>query len=597
MKGVAIRFRICIFRATTLSLPQQDHKIQQCVNTVTTLLLQTTTPNALSSPVSSLLKQSMLLCGNPRLATAMHPRKTTRTRSLKIAMVPNRRKTFFSAASSPSIYPEVPRFITATDEFNPVRTAHPEDPNLNWIPPSLKVSYQPIPFGTKLLIGIISMVVMTKSIWKQIEWILLVRRVPHTTARLVHWWSRHLVLQSLWFLPRTLLFRTLLKGIVMYFLTCTLLQDLIPKFQPSRISTAELMSRFFLPSNLSNYATPSDDMNHRVHWLALGSDRTNGTLTKPIDIVYLNHGFGASSLSWLPVMPRLATSVACQVVLGHDAPGFGFTDRPENNLTFYSIQNSAAIGTTLLHSLFGEETEKQKRVLLMGHSMGCLTTLSMAAQLDPSVTLHVVLVAPALGLRPEEKGSKRRLNEDDGTLTKQGGFFLTRFLGSVVSRIASYGLRRLVGRPNFWRAGMQLAWGDKARLSESDVLRYEWPSIGQGWERGLLWFARSQASGQTLNSSDEDLLQAVLGLPNICSVDVILGSNDRIVKQGIIREFFRPFPQVTLTEMEGLGHNPFEEDCEGFMEILQRVLRERCGKHKQMENKRLHIATASGGIV
>ena len=42
--------------------------------------------------------------------------------------------------------------------------------------------------------------------------------------------------------------------------------------------------------------------------------------------------------------------------------------------------------------------------------------------------------------------------------------------------------------------------GDPLRLTDSDVLRFQWPSVGQGWEDGLLNFARSRI----LSSSHPD---------------------------------------------------------------------------------------------
>ena len=68
----------------------------------------------------------------------------------------------------------------------------------------------------------------------------------------------------------------------------------------------------------------------------VGNDNNDGTTVSNVfDAVYVNHGFGALALSWLPAMPKLARafggSSAAALVLGHDAPGFGFTDRLEED--------------------------------------------------------------------------------------------------------------------------------------------------------------------------------------------------------------------------------------------------------------------------
>lgn len=56
-----------------------------------------------------------------------------------------------------------------------------------------------------------------------------------------------------------------------------------------------------------------------------------------------------------------------------------------------------------------------------------------------------------------------------------------------------YFLRRVIGTDGSWRAVLESAWVDPSKLTEdSDVLRYSWPSIGTGWEEGILNFASAQ---------------------------------------------------------------------------------------------------------
>jgi pimeloyl-ACP methyl ester carboxylesterase len=124
-------------------------------------------------------------------------------------------------------------------------------------------------------------------------------------------------------------------------------------------------------------------------------------------------------------------------------------------------------------------------------------------------------------------------------------------------------------RKNFWKQGLQLAWGDPKKVSDSDALRFQWPSIGAGWERGLIKFAQAQARPTLL--TDSELLQEVLKLENT-TVAVIYGSNDRVVSSKIINKFFQTFPQVPLVELDGLGHDPFEEDTEGFVQVVEELL-------------------------
>jgi len=113
------------------------------------------------------------------------------------------------------------------------------------------------------------------------------------------------------------------------------------------------------------------------------------------------------------------------------------------------------------------------------------------------------------------------------------------------------------------------AWADPARIKDSDVLRYQWPSIGKGWERGLLQFARAQTK-----HDDKELLRQVLALPNT-TVAVIVGSEDKVVPPNSTRRFFSDFQDqdIEIVELKGLGHVCFEEDVHGFMEALEGIVK------------------------
>lgn len=127
------------------------------------------------------------------------------------------------------------------------------------------------------------------------------------------------------------------------------------------------------------------------------------------------------------------------------------------------------------------------------------------------------------------------------------------------------------GTPHFWRKGLALAWGDPDRLSPSDVLRYQWPSIGRGWETGLLGFARAQLASPA-SPDDGRLLREVSTLQNT-TVVIVYGSEDGVVRlEGpAVARLREEYPEVRWARMRA-GHNPFEEDVEGFMCELEEVL-------------------------
>ena len=149
--------------------------------------------------------------------------------------------------------------------------------------------------------------------------------------------------------------------------------------------------------------------------------------------------------------------------------------------------------------------------------------------------------------------------------------------------------------PNFWKRGLQLVWGDPNLVTDSDALRFGWPSIGMGWERGLLQFARAQqqhitaggsSSDDPMTKTDAELFQQVLELPNT-EVHIIVGSKDRVISPAMIQKFLQDVRQRNRSDdnvvsttlpipivMDNLGHDVFEEDVDGFVNIVEQKANE-----------------------
>jgi pimeloyl-ACP methyl ester carboxylesterase len=100
------------------------------------------------------------------------------------------------------------------------------------------------------------------------------------------------------------------------------------------------------------------------------------------------------------------------------------------------------------------------------------------------------------------------------------------------------------------------------------VLRFQWPSIGRGWERGLISFGRAIQS-----SDDVELLRQVSDLADT-TVVIVYGTKDNVVKidDAVLQKLKRNHPTIKILRMEGLGHDPFEEDKETFLSELEKVL-------------------------
>ena len=121
----------------------------------------------------------------------------------------------------------------------------------------------------------------------------------------------------------------------------------------------------------------------------------------------------------------------------------------------------------------------------------------------------------------------------------------------------------------FWRKGLEAAWGDRKRLLDGDVLRFQWPSIGLGWEDGLFKFA--QAMSMPTSNTDRELLESAL--ESNARITVIVGTSDMVVSSRMLKKFLKPYlDRIRIVEMEGLGHDPFEEDVEGFVQLVKGLL-------------------------
>ena len=58
-----------------------------------------------------------------------------------------------------------------------------------------------------------------------------------------------------------------------------------------------------------------------VHSILYEARQDKDNKNNAIDALYFNHGFGASSLSWLPAIPSLVKKLDAKVGIAHDAPG------------------------------------------------------------------------------------------------------------------------------------------------------------------------------------------------------------------------------------------------------------------------------------
>ncbi|KAG5182234.1 Alpha/Beta hydrolase protein [Tribonema minus] len=318
-------------------------------------------------------------------------------------------------------------------------------------------------------------------------------------------------------------------------------------------------------------------------------------------VLHFNHGFGACSLSWEPVLARLARSLNARA-LAHDMPGFGLTQRVPLRRTagVYTLQKNAEITRALLKpGDSGSDSEGgHKHTILFGHSMGGVTAAlaAVGAEFEPRYTT-LVLVAPALTAvtrtpattnlaaaaaadappSPQQRRARLSMLAAPFRGLRSAGeraarFLYRRALLPVASPLVALSLHPIVYSGAFWRTGLQKAWFDKAGVGLEVVNRYRWPSLVRRWDRGLALFVLSQSRWSKVAHSDtpEEPLVAALKRKADAGMRIILihGAQDPLVSAASSRALKSLIPAIDLVELQNCGHVPHEEMPDAFLDVL-----------------------------
>ena len=332
-------------------------------------------------------------------------------------------------------------------------TPREDEPNLYSIPSNLSPIYKTIPIWLNLLVSATSLAVVARRIISsliqglQLEW--TVKKAMLLAFKYIVLWStaRVAVQETLYF--------------------------------PSRVTTQYLADNASLPSVLSRYETvtpiPLSSNNVASGKIPIGvhSIQHTNKSNRKYAAIQLHHGFGASSLSWLPILPSLTDQLGARVGIAHDAPGFGFTDRPNADYTEgleqYTSENSVGIGLALLKNAIETQTiqdgdanngkDEMNEIAIFGHSMGTKAALmtALTCHSNKSLKMHpslVVLVAPALeGVTLPLRRRKQPMAEIPKKLTGARRWLASCWIAwrkIFVDWPFQYVLRRLVGYVNNW---------------------------------------------------------------------------------------------------------------------------------------------------
>lgn len=115
--------------------------------------------------------------------------------------------------------------------------------------------------------------------------------------------------------------------------------------------------------------------------------------------VLLIHGLGTSGKTWQPLLKYVDRKK--MHLIGYDLLGFGQSPKPE--YSSYSVNEHAR---SIIASL--DKTVKNQKIIIVGHSMGCLVA-SHIAWMKPEMVSRMVLYEPPLFAdSPEFRSHKRR---------------------------------------------------------------------------------------------------------------------------------------------------------------------------------------------
>jgi pimeloyl-ACP methyl ester carboxylesterase len=289
-------------------------------------------------------------------------------------------------------------------------------------------------------------------------------------------------------------------------------------------------------------------------------------------IVHLNHGFGASCLSYLDVIAGLADGVGA-VVVAHDRVGFGLTDRPEQTAE-YAPSESRALARELVCMVGAQRGCERAPLVLVGHSLGAQLSILQALD-EPKRVRALVLVAPAL---PPTSPARQVRQERRALVRGLGGALQALALLAAAARSALLRaltplllllLRAAVYSPRFWAGGLGSAWRDRSRVTAATLARYRRPSLAKQWDVGMLRFARAMAA----TAGADELRGGSPPLELLKAADfpvlIVHGRDDAVTPIGGSRALAAALgARATLVELDDCGHVPHEECPARFLDVV-----------------------------
>lgn len=255
-------------------------------------------------------------------------------------------------------------------------------------------------------------------------------------------------------------------------------------------------------------------------------------------VMFLLHGFGASTFSWREVALPLAQS---GTVIAYDRVAFGLTQRPMPG--DWEGENPYSLAGQVNQLLGLMDALGVEKAVLMGNSAGGTVAVAFALE-HPERVQALVLVDAAIyagGGAPSSARWLFKLPQVD----RLGPLF--------VRNIRDWGLTML-----------ESAWHDPSKITPEISAGYQKPLQVENWDRAL-WELTKASGGADLVGRLDELKAPVL---------VVTGDDDRIVPTEQSLLLAENIPGAQLAVLENCGHVP-QEECPGsFMQVVGAFVRE-----------------------
>jgi len=299
-------------------------------------------------------------------------------------------------------------------------------------------------------------------------------------------------------------------------------------------------------------------------------------------VVHCSHGFGASSLSFAPLLQaaqstrRPETAGAETVWVAHDTLGFGFTcpalplpvngEYPPEVLGALRLDANSRPTLSICDAIQGSE---KRRHVFVGHSMGCISAIAAAHEraVAGQDVAGVVLLAPAMSIHTLGGNANRffcaatPLLQSVLALSK-GWYMLPRLLRRGM--LAAL-LKAAVAVDLFWYVGLRFAMGWRREVSPDTMEAYKAPMTREDWAPWLVAFMEANVipppEGQR-RPEEEGITEAQLRylIESKVKVLIIHDLSDTIIPLCHSKEIAVLYGSRVVFEPldEDLGHLPHE---------------------------------------